>query len=198
MFVELSLINTHAQIFLIIVTELGQMGSRNRFQSQYFQLSARKAADTDYDIIIVGAGFGGGTLAADLFVRNKRLGNNAKKILVIERGDLVFHSHCLNAARPTEVPVWNSEKQSAEFFKTFRCEYEYKDDSPDWEGGPLYALGGRSTVWTLFIPRPHDDTLRPLPIDCCKRLEQHLFREGRVHSEYLHPHKSATRLQPHP
>jgi choline dehydrogenase-like flavoprotein len=155
LFVELSLINTHAQIFLIIiVTKLAQMGSR--IQSQYFQLTPGKAAETVYDIIIVGGGFGGGTLAADLFVNNKQLGDKAKKILVIESGNLVFHSHCLNAARPTV--KGNSDMQNDAFFKEFRGEYK-KDGSPDWGGGPLHTLGG-STVWGLAIPRPHDDTLK--------------------------------------
>jgi len=151
--VELSLMNARTQI---IVTELAQMGSRT-FQSQFFQLTPNKAAETEYDIVVVGAGFGGGTLAADLFARNKRLGKRAKKILVVESGNLVFHSHCLNAARPTV--VGNADKQNDEFFESFRDTYK-TDRSPDWGGGPLYTLGGRSTVWGLAIPRPHHDTLK--------------------------------------
>jgi hypothetical protein len=31
--------------------------------------------------------------------------------------------------------------------------------NPDWSGGPMYCLGGRSCVWGLFAPRPHDNNL---------------------------------------
>ena len=144
-------------------------------QSQYFKLTADEAALTVYDIIIVGAGFGGGTLAADLFVRNKRSGDS-KKILVIESGNLLFHSHCSNAARPTA--VGNADKQSIAFFKDFRGKYK-NYESPQWEGGPLYALGGRSSVWTFYIPRPHDETLeKHFPSSVVKELNKTFFEKA--------------------
>jgi len=99
----------------------------------------------EYDIIIVCAGFGGGTLAADLFDRNKI----SKKILVIESGNLVFASHCLNAARPTG--VGDSAKQTEDIFKSFRDVYK-TSASPHWDGGPLHALGGRGQRLGTFHP----------------------------------------------
>jgi hypothetical protein len=90
----------------------------------------------EYDIIVC-AGFGGGTLAAHLFDRNKIL---KKKILIIESGNFIFASHCLNTAGPTV--VGDSAQQTEASFKLFRDVYK-TSASPHWDGGPLHALGGR-------------------------------------------------------
>ena len=46
-----------------------------------------------YDCIVVGSGIGGGILASEL-------ANQKKKVLLIEKGNLEFHTHVLNTARP--------------------------------------------------------------------------------------------------
>jgi len=122
------------------------------FEKKFFQLTPTGAKEAGpYDVIIVGAGFGGGVLAADLFDKNKEL---KKKILVIERGNLAFTTHCLNTARSGG--TGDSGQQNDNFFQGFRSEYEMNpDSSPHWIGGPMYTLGGRSNAWGLFIPRPH-------------------------------------------
>ena len=71
------------------------------FYSSFFTLSLEEALKYEYDIIVIGTGIGGGIVAGDLFDTNAMLGDNAKSVLVIEKGGLTFHSHCLNAARPS-------------------------------------------------------------------------------------------------
>lgn len=131
------------------------------FQSQFFPLSAEKAKESSYDIIVVGTGIGGGVLAGDLFDTNIKLGESGKSVLVIERGDLVFHSHCLNTARPVGLGK-DRGQQNDSFFASFKKDYVFTDQkSRDlWKGGPMYCLGGRSAAWGLFAPRVHDDTLK--------------------------------------
>ncbi|KAG8942901.1 hypothetical protein FRC04_003301 [Tulasnella sp. 424] len=137
--------------------------SPNELQCKYFTLTAHAARDAGpYDIIIVGTGIGGGVLAGDLFDTNSKLGDGAKRILVIERGSLVFHSYCLNSAKPGGVQK-DRGHQNGLFFSTFRSKYNV--DGPgnaldDWRGGPMYCLGGRSTTWGLYAPRIHDTTLQ--------------------------------------
>ena len=89
------------------------------------------------------------------------LGKNAKNVLVIEKGDLVFHSHCLNAARPSGLGE-DRGQQNDTFFAEFREDYNYAPNMnrKDWKGGPMFCLGGRSAAWGLFAPRIHDEVLR--------------------------------------
>ncbi|KAG8945036.1 hypothetical protein FRC04_001292 [Tulasnella sp. 424] len=135
----------------------------NELQRKYFTLTAQAARDAGpYDIIIVGTGVGGGVLAGDLFDTNSKLGDGAKNILVIERGDLVFHSYCLNSARPGGAQK-DRGQQNGLFFSTFRSKYNVDGTGSaqdNWRGGPLYCLGGRSTTWGLYAPRIHDTTLQ--------------------------------------
>jgi hypothetical protein len=158
-----------------------------------------------FDYVIIGSGIGGGILAADLHDKNKRMmtshsdfGANStsneasmwnrsmqlavgkddrtKRILVIERGNLLFNTHSLNMPRPTS--RGGKGQMNDVFFHDFKHEWDMDQATRDiWEGGAVYCLGGRSSVWGLFCPRygahlilaimptePHysisDDTLR--------------------------------------
>ena len=114
-----------------------------------------------FDIIIIGTGIGGGIIAGDLFDTNSRLGDGAKSVLVIEKGGLPFHSHCLNASRPAGFGE-DRGQQNDTFFAMFRDNYNFSSNTKldDWKGGPMYGLGGRSAAWGLFAPRVHDEVLR--------------------------------------
>ncbi|KAG9019395.1 hypothetical protein FRB90_002905 [Tulasnella sp. 427] len=150
------------------------------FQSRFFPLSAESAKASSYDIIIIGTGIGGGVLAGDMFDTNIKLGENAKSILVIERGDLVFHSHCLNTARPVGLGK-DRGQQNDSFFASFKEEYVFKDEKSrkGWKGGPMYCLGGRSAAWGLFAPRVHDDTLKDFfPPDVTDDLLREYFEKA--------------------
>lgn len=147
----------------------------NNFSQKFFRLTAKEVQSTSendpYDIVIVGTGVGGGVLAADLYESNRQLGNKgSKKILVIEKGDLIFHSHCLNTSRPA-TRLTDRTPSSDNFYSRFKSEYNLTEDSDMSEtGGPMYCLGGRSTVWGLFAPRLHDDDLKQFPKSVRKEL----------------------------
>lgn len=132
------------------------------FQSIYFPITADQVAvktNDKYDIIIVGSGIGGGVLAQDLYHTNFKLGpKKAKRVLLLERGDLRFHSHCFNAARPSGSSALG--RQNDTFFETFRSHFATGPAATDWSGGPMYNLGGRSAAWGLFVPRIYENTLK--------------------------------------
>lgn len=126
-------------------------------------------------MIIVGSGIGGGVLAADIFQTNSMIGDAAQSVLLIEKGDVIFHSHCLNASRPGGADK-DRAQQNDTFFAMFKDDYDVDtsgggDEPPStWKGGPMYCLGGRSAAWGLFAPRIHDNTLAeyfpsPIPHD---------------------------------
>ena len=117
-----------------------------------------KAAAETYDIIVIGTSMGAGVVAGDLYDTNSRLGKDAKSVLVIEKGGLAFHSHCLNAARPSGFGE-DRGQQNDTFFAFFRDNYTFKDpeQSKLWNGGPMFNVGGRGAAWGLFCPRIHDE-----------------------------------------
>ena len=131
------------------------------FEAQWFQLTPEKAATEAYDFIVIGTGMGAGVVAGDLFDTNSRLGKDAKSVLVIEKGGLAFHSHCLNAARPSGFGE-DRGQQNDTFFSLFRDKYKFKDPDQSglWEGGPMFNVGGRGAAWGLFCPRIHDELLK--------------------------------------
>lgn len=140
--------------------EDSEAAAEKTFEQNFFTFTVDAAKSYDYDIIIVGTGIGGGVLANDLFETNSRLGKNAKHILVIEKGGLVFHSHCLNAARPSGLGA-DRGQQNDTFFAKFKRNYHLSQgtDARDVKAGEMFSLGGRSAAWGLFAPRIHDETL---------------------------------------
>ena len=146
----------------------GKPVAASGFQQRFFTLDPEAASKdakgnpVEYDIIIIGTGIGGGVVAGDLFDTNSKIGENAKNILVIERGNLVFHSHCLNASRPSGLGE-DRGQQNDTFFDAFKRDFpgalESAGGPTEWKGGPMYCVGGRSAAWGLFAPRVHDKTL---------------------------------------
>lgn len=115
------------------------------------ELSARKR----YDYIIVGSGLGGGVLARQLV----KLGQT---VLLIEKGGLIFSTHCLNTSRP-HWQTSNDEGPSQDndiVYNTTKQKVQTAQGSDPYVGGPVYCLGGRSTVWGLFAPRIADETCK--------------------------------------
>ncbi|KAF7367522.1 FAD/NAD(P)-binding domain-containing protein [Mycena sanguinolenta] len=136
------------------------------YEQAYFPLTpeevARGSRRRPFDYVIIGSGIGGGVLAADLHEKNKLLtrsrshfrsqeyaggvveipSDETKRILVIERGGLLFNTHSLNMPRPISL------------------HYDLHEETDSWAGGAVYCLGGRSTVWGLFAPRICDSTFR--------------------------------------
>ncbi|KAF5590567.1 FAD NAD(P)-binding domain protein [Fusarium subglutinans] len=141
---------------------------------------AAESEKDPFDYVIIGSGIGGGMLATDLLDKNKRMSssfssqsNNSvtrssgtcdeahpiaedtkertKRILVIERGNLLFPTHSLNMPRPTSRGTYGQMNDL--FYNHFKSNWEMDDETRKiWKGGPVYCLGGRSTVWGLFCP----------------------------------------------
>ena len=148
-FLSIIQVDTQHWVFeLLPVRE--KIQTQKTFESQWFQLTPEKAATDKYDIIVIGTGMGAGVVAGDLFDTNSRLGVNAKSVLVIEKGGLSFHSHCLDAARPSGYGV-DRGQQNDTFFALFRDNYTFKnpDQSKLWKGGPMFNVGGRGAAWGL-------------------------------------------------
>ena len=101
-----------------------------------------------YDYIVVGSGFGGGLVAQQLSIKKKR-------VLLIEKGGATFLTHCLNTSRP-HWQVGSAQGPSQDndvVFNAVKQKIETAEGSDPYVGGPVYGLGGRSTVWGLFSPK---------------------------------------------
>jgi len=77
---------------------------------------------------------------------------NPLRILVIERGRLIFHTHCMNGPRPSNSGTTSQGNDL--FFNTYKNQWDMDDETKKiWVGGGVYCLGGRGAVWGLFAPR---------------------------------------------
>ena len=97
-------------------------------------------ATSHYDVIIIGSGAGGGTLA-------HRLAPSGKRILILERGDFV----------PREKENWDSKAVNVD------ARYHTREVWRDADGEPLhphtnYYVGGNTKFYgaALFRLRPED------------------------------------------
>ena len=101
----------------------------------------------DYDFVVVGSGLAGGTLT-------RRLIENNKRVLLIEKGGMIFSTHCLNTSRPhwetnsVEGPTQDNDI----VYNVVKQKVATAPGSDVYVGGPVYCLGGRSTVWGLYSP----------------------------------------------
>lgn len=97
---------------------------------------------SDFDIIIIGSGIGGGVLADDLA---DRLGTN-KRILVLEVGSYLYPTHVYNICR----------FPNSQVAKHFGCDTFWQSGNGDSENfigeKPQLNLGGRSIFWSGLIP----------------------------------------------
>jgi hypothetical protein len=97
---------------------------------------------SDFDIIIIGSGIGGGILADDLA---DRLGGT-KRILVLEAGSYIYPTHVYNICR----------FPNSQLAKHFGCDTFWQsgnDNSQNFIGEkPQLNLGGRSVFWSGLIP----------------------------------------------
>ncbi|KAF4952969.1 hypothetical protein FSARC_12508 [Fusarium sarcochroum] len=106
-----------------------------------------------YDYIIVGSGFGGGPLA-------ERLASKNKKVLLIERGGVIFSTHVLNTSRPYfNRGASNSPEGNERVYDAVKAKVQCTDRSDSYVGGPVYCVGGRSNLWGIWIPEVGKTTL---------------------------------------
>ncbi|KAI5458303.1 hypothetical protein BGZ63DRAFT_363579 [Mariannaea sp. PMI_226] len=106
-----------------------------------------------YDYIIVGSGFGGGPLAEILSQRKK-------KVLLIERGGLIFSNHVLNTSRPYfNRGASNSPEGNESVYDAVKAKVQCTEGSESYIGGPVYCVGGRSNLWGIWTPQVSEETL---------------------------------------
>ncbi|KAF4460597.1 choline dehydrogenase flavo [Fusarium albosuccineum] len=106
-----------------------------------------------YDYIIVGSGFGGGPIAEDL-------AGKGKKVLLIERGGVIFSTHVLNTSRPFfNRGASNSPEGNERVYDAVKAKVQCTDTSETYVGGPVYCIGGRTNLWGIWIPEVGPETL---------------------------------------
>lgn len=91
--------------------------------------------DQYYDVIIIGTGAGGGTLA-------RKLAPTGKKILILERGDLIYRE--------------SSELMDTEVFKKEQfhaAEPWYDNTGEPFYAQTYYAVGGNTKIWSGVLQR---------------------------------------------
>ena len=106
-------------------------------------------ANTEYDVIIVGTGAGGGAVLRRLCEKWK---NNGKRIGIIEAGNLLLPTHVRN------IPTMD-EKRIDEYYR--KVSIWIGKSLPDFSGArELFALGGRTLFGVFAAPRmPASETV---------------------------------------
>jgi choline dehydrogenase-like flavoprotein len=104
-------------------------------------------AQTDYDVIIVGSGAGGGAVLWRLCDKWRKSG---KRIALLERGDLLLPSHAIN------LPTFN-HKRLIQFIENPKYKHRIADSgtSIPLNFSQFFALGGRTIHWGTGSPRFH-------------------------------------------
>ena len=93
------------------------------------------SSDTDYDVIIIGSGAGGGTLAG-------HLAPSGKRILILERGDWL----------PREIENWDADEV---FVKNRYVSKDtwYDDRGKGFQPGIHYYVGGQTKFYGAALYR---------------------------------------------
>lgn len=97
-----------------------------------------------FDVIVIGSGIGGGTVA-------DQLSDMGLEVLVLEAGGYLFPAHVANLPRRHRIGrfdkhVWN-------LFEEFKVQNYVNDSTTRYDGGQAFNLGGRSLFWGGLIPR---------------------------------------------
>jgi choline dehydrogenase-like flavoprotein len=112
--------------------------ARERLIRQY------AGSKTDFDIVVVGSGVGGGVLADDLVERLRD-----RRILVIEAGSFLYPTHVYNVCRFRNTEVANKFR-----CRTFSQQGKSDQDELFIADQPQLNFGGRSIFWSGLIPTP--------------------------------------------
>lgn len=114
--------------------------------------SLEQMAQTEYDVIIVGTGAGGGAV---LWRLCQEWGANGKRIGVVEAGDLFLPTHALN------LPTINVDR----YRRLWTNPKFWKDiGSSEFAFRQLLALGGRTIFWNAVTPRMHAADIAAWPV----------------------------------
>ncbi len=112
---------------------------------QQERMRANHRTDVDYDVVVVGSGFGGGVLA-------DALSDLGRRVLVLEAGSLIYPSHITNL--PGDWPELPRQHQVGNFVN---------EPGSGFLFGVQMNLGGRSVFWSGLIPRMRDWELQFWP-----------------------------------
>jgi len=165
-----------ASNLVVSISRSSPAPSTKSYEAAYFRYTAAQAAEESdkkpFDFVIIGSGIGGGVLASSILEKNRKITFQSfspfdhhqaddglpqpVRVLVLERGGLLFHTHSLNGPRPSSGSRL-SQQASEAFYSKFKGDFDVAMQPPNpqehYAGGPLYCLGGRSAVWGLFTPR---------------------------------------------
>ena len=113
-----------------------------------FDLVCELSSQGQYDYVIIGSGLGGGILA-------RKLADQGISVLLVEKGGVTFSTHCLNTSRPHFQigGVLGPSQDNDIVFNANKAKVQTAAGSDPYVGGPVYCLGGRTTVWGLFAPK---------------------------------------------
>ncbi len=104
--------------------------------------SIEQMAQTDYDVLIIGSGAGGG---AALWRLCEQWGQNGKRIGMIEAGDLLLPTHAFH------IPTFD-EQRALEYWE--RVSDPVGNRWPDFRSAKIVrGLGGRTLIWYGWSPR---------------------------------------------
>jgi hypothetical protein len=128
-------------------------GAEPDYLDQWIPLASLEMMEkTDYDVIIVGTGAGGG---AALWRLCREWGANGKRIGVVEAGDLLLPTHALN------LPTFSIER----YARLWPNPKWWKTVGPkEFAFGQLLALGGKTLFWNALSPRMHPADIASWPI----------------------------------
>lgn len=106
---------------------------------------------SDFDIVVIGSGMGGGILADDLA---DRFGSHMR-ILVLDIGSFIYPTHVYNVSR---IPNYSVAKHfDVKNYQRLESQHHYIG------GRPQMALGGRSIFWSGLIPEAQEWELAFFP-----------------------------------
>ena len=145
---------------------------------------------THFDYVIVGSGLGGGILA-------RKLVEGKKRVLLIEKGGVTFSTHCLNTSRPHwQIGGVQGPSQDNDIvYDANKQKVQTAAGSDPYVGGPVYCLGGRTTVWGLFAPKINQSIYQKyFP----KRMSDYLDNNGYSDAFNLLTNGSQTYDNPYP
>ncbi|MGH8909651.1 MAG: GMC oxidoreductase [Egibacteraceae bacterium] len=142
-------------------------GYDNLRTEEHFQQQERIRPDLrtgiEYDVVIIGSGFGGGVLA-------DALTDKGRHVLVLEAGSLIYPSHITNL--PGDWPTLAARHQIGHFLNQPGSQFLF---------GVQMNLGGRSVFWSGLIPRMREWELRFWPT----AVRNHLTSTGYDAAEIL-------------
>lgn len=118
------------------------------------QTTAEEMAETEYDVLIVGSGAGGG---AALWRLCEQWGSSDKRIGMVEKGPVFLPSHVANIA--------TIDGDSFRLYAPPEITDLIGRKLPEYPGMKLvYALGGRTLLWGAVSPRIPEFARRSWPV----------------------------------